>query len=292
MGLKSVAQFRTKAGVSDLFSWMAFANELSEQELEQIPDYILSDTLEKDLDTTINVCAMGLKDTKYLPNDAAIGSAHGALPEGEREGAYIKGWADFEIIGSDGGFVYTEQIISDTVERGQSGFAAAFWLIVKDVCDDGLMLSQDWYRARILYEYYREYPVPPESAFLIGELFKELCVKQAYEGELSAYYANLQDARKRRQRGASSTKKKAEELREYCVNLFVEIAENQGPGIMFAPAEFQARELRKVALKNRPGDFKRSGKPYSDEWFLRNIIEDRKIEIIEKLEERDAAKRL
>ena len=63
-----------------------------------------------------------------------------------------------------------------------------------------------------------------------------------------------------------------------------------GPRIMFAPAEIQAHELRKVALDARPESFVRSGKPYSAEWFLRNVIEDRKLEIIEALEKIQAEK--
>ena len=59
---------------------------------------------------------------------------------------------------------------------------------------------------------------------------------------------------------------------------------------MFAPAEIQAHELRKVALDARPESFVRSGKPYSAEWFLRNVIEDRKLEIIEALEKIQAEK--
>lgn len=284
LGLKHMAQFHTQAGVSSLTSWMAFPEEQDEESLREIPDFILSDTLEKDLNTTINVCAMALMKTKYFPEETKTGGAFGALSEGQREGAYLNEWQDFEIIGCDGQPVYTEADLVGAGSAEQERLAAALWLIVKDICDDGRMLSPDWYRARVLYEFFREYPVPPENAFLIGELYKELCVKQAYEGELSTYYKSLAEEKKRRQRGASATRKKAEELREYCVGLFVELAEKIGPRIMFAPSEIQAYELRKVALEARPDSFVRSGKPYSVEWFLRNVIEDRKLEIIEALE--------
>ena len=279
-----MAQFHTQAGVSSLTSWMAFPDAQDDETLRDIPDFILSDTLEKDLDGTINVCAMALMKTKYLPEKAKTGGAFGAIAEDQREGAYLKAWEDFEIAGCNGLPVYTDADLSEVEDTNHDRLAAALWLIVKDICDDGRMLSPDWYRARILYEFFREYPVPPDNAFLIGELFKELCVKQAYEGELSTYYRSLAVDQERRQKGATATRQKAEELRGYCVQLFVELAEKVGPRIMFAPAEIQAHELRKVALEMRPDSFVRSGKPYSVEWFLRNVIEDRKLEIIEALE--------
>jgi hypothetical protein len=284
LGLKHMAQFHTKAGVSSLTSWMAFPDAQDDEALRDIPDFILSDTLEKDLNITINVCAMALMKTKYLPDEAETGAAFGAMIEGQHEGAYLNAWEDFEIVGCDGLPVYTEASLVEADSTNHARLDAALWLIVKDICDDDRMLSPDWYRARILYEFFREYPVPPENAFLIGELFKELCVKQAYEGELSTYYRSMAEDQDRRQKGASATRQKAEELRAYCVQLFVELAEKVGPRIMFAPAEIQAHELRKVALEKRPDSFLRSGKPYSVEWFLRNVIEDRKLEIIEALE--------
>ena len=284
LGIKRIAQFHTRGGVSNLTSWIGFLEAVDVEDIEQIPDFILSDTLEKDLDVAINVCAMGLRKTKYLPNGTQTGSRGGAISEDEHEGAYLKSWEDFEIVNFVDEPLYTEEILSTAEAAGQTRLATALWLIVKDICEDGRMLSEDWYFARILHEYFREYPIKLESAFLIGELFKELCIKQAYEGDLSAYYVNLADEQLRRQRGAESTKKKAEELREFCVELFVEMAGQGGPRLMMAPAEVQAHELRKAALGKRPDDFVRSGKPYSVEWFLRNIIEDRKVQIVEKLE--------
>ena len=286
LGIKHIAQFHTRAGVSSLTSWVAFLSDVDDDDIEKIPDYILSDTLEKDFDVAINVCAMGLRETKYLPKGTQIGSRMGAVSEGEPEGAYLKSWEDFEITDFEGEPLYTEEILSAAEATGQTRLATALWLIVKDICDDGRMLSEDWYRARVLYEYFREHPIRSESAFLIGELFKELCIKQTYEGDLSTYYLNLADEQSRRQRGAESTKKKAEELRAFCVELFVEMADELGPRLMMAPAEVQANELRKVALSKRPQDFVRSDKPYSVEWFLRNILEDKKVQIVEKLENR------
>ena len=283
-GIKHMAQFRTRAGVSNLTSGVGFLDAVDDDNIEQIPDFILSDTLEKDLDVAVHICAFSLKETKYLPNETEVGGRAGLVTRGEDEREYLKSWEDFEIINFEGQPLYTEEILSAAEAGGETRLATALWLIVKDICDDGRMLSEDWYFARILHEYFREYPIKLESAFLIGELFKELCIKQAYEGDLSAYYVNLADEQLRRQRGAESTKKKAEELREFCVELFVEMAGQGGPRLMMAPAEVQANELRRAALGKRPDDFVRSGKPYSVEWFLRNIIEDRKVQIVEKLE--------
>jgi hypothetical protein len=290
LGLKHIAQFHTQAGVSSLTSWMAFHDEQDAETLCDIPDYILSDTLEKDLNTTINVCARALAGTKYFPKDVKAGESFGAVAEGQREGAYLEAWEDFQIVGFDGLPIYTEATLSDAEDAEQDRLATALWLIVKDICDEGRMLSPDWYLARILFEFFREYPVPPENAFLIGELYKELCVKKAYEGELSTYYRSLTESQQRRQLGASATQKKAEELRDFCVGLFVDLAVSVGPMIMFAPPEIQAHELRKVALEARPDSFVRSGKPYSVEWFLRSVIEDRRLDIIKALERIQAQK--
>lgn len=283
-GVKHIAQFHTRGGVSSLTSGVAFLESVDQEDIEQVPDYILSDTLEKDLHSMVHACAFSLKGTKYLPNQTELRETYGAIAEGEREGVYLKAWEDFKIINFEGEILYTEDILSVSEAAGETRLSAALWLIVKDICDDGRMLSEDWYFARILHEYFREHPIKVESAFLIGELFKELCIKQAYEGDLSTYYINLAEEQLRRQRGAATTKKKAEELREFCVELFVEIANELGPRLMMAPAEVQANELREAALSRRPDDFVRSGKPYSVEWFLRNILEDRKVQIVEKLE--------
>jgi hypothetical protein len=86
LGLKHMAQFHTQAGVSSLTSWMAFPEEQDDESLRDIPDFILSDTLEKDLNVTINVCALELMKTKYFPDGTETGGAFGALIEGQREG--------------------------------------------------------------------------------------------------------------------------------------------------------------------------------------------------------------
>lgn len=285
-GIKHIAQFHTRAGVSSLTSGVGFLGAVDQEDMEQVPDFILSDTLEKDLHSIVCDCAFSLKSTKYFPNQTKVGEKYGAIAEDGREGTYLKAWEDYEIINFESETLYTEDILSVTEAAGETRLSAALWLIVKDICDDGRMLSEDWYYARILHEYFREHPIKVESAFLIGGLFKELCIKQTYEGDLSTYYVNLTDEQLRRQRGAESTKKKAEELREFCVELFVEMSGQIGPRLMMAPPEVQATELRRAALSKRPEDFIRSGKPYSVEWFLRNIIEDRKVEIVEKLENR------
>jgi hypothetical protein len=286
LGIQRMAQFHTRAGVSSLTSGVGFLNAVDEDDFEKIPDYILSDTLEKDLDATISVCALILRDTKYFPKKSQIGTIFGAAAKGEREGLNLKSWEDYEIVNFEGKPLYTEEILSKAEATGQTRLAMALWLIVKDICDDGRMPSKDWYGARMLYEYFREHPIKSESAFLIGALFKELCIKQTYEGDLSTYYLNLADAQLRRQRGAESTKNKAEELREFCVELYVEIADEMGARFMLAPLEVQAIELRRAALEKWPEDFIRSGKPYSIEWFSRNIIEDRKVQIVEGIENR------
>ena len=284
LDFQQMVQFQTRAGVSNLVSTVVFSEARDDDELEQIPDYILSDTLEKDLNGAIERCALGLKDTKYLPSITEIGSQFGALPLGELDGVYLKQWEDFAIINCNGELLYTEEILDEENATSQSRLAMALWLIVKDICDDGRILSEDWYKARMLYEYFYRRPVEPDSCFLIGGLFKELCMKQAFESDLSAYYQGLINEQSRRQRGSETTKSKAEELRSFCVNLFVEMADDLGPRLMLAPAEIQATELMKSALNKRPQDFMRSGKPYSKEWFLRNIIEDQKVQIIAALE--------
>jgi hypothetical protein len=284
LGIQHLAQFYTRAGVSSLVSSVGFLNAVDEDNLEKIPDYILSETLEANLDGAISACALRLRDTKYLPKETQVGTRFGAVAPGEHEGPYLSSWEDFEIVNFEGEPLYTEEMLSEAEAAGQTRLAMALRLIVKDICDDGRMLSEDWYLARMLYEYFRKHPIRLESAFLIGELFKEHCIKQAYEGDLSSYYQNLTDQQLRRQRGAESTKNKAKELRVFCVGLFVEMVDEFGPRLMMAPAEVQATELRKAAIDKRPDDFVRSGKPYSAEWFLRNILEDRKLEIIEGLE--------
>ncbi len=292
LGYKHMAQFYTRAGVSSFTSWFLCTEEMDEESLHEIPDYVLSDTIDEDLPVAINVCTLGLRDSKYFPDEVKAGSSYGAIPEGQREGASLEGWEDFSIIGCDGNLVYTEEMLSAFEKDDPERLSTALQLIVKDICDDGRMLSEDWYYARIIDEYFRNYPVLLGNAFLIGWLYKELCIKQSFEADLSTYYASLADSQQRRQKGTTVTKQKAEELREYCVGLFADLAEKDGPRLMLAPAELRAKALRKAALENRPDDFVRAGKPYSEEWFLRNIIEDRKLDIVQVLERRKAEKRL
>lgn len=53
------------------------------------------------------------KKTRFLPEKTEIGERFGAVQEGEREGAYIKNWQDFEIAGCAGAHVHTEQKPTD-----------------------------------------------------------------------------------------------------------------------------------------------------------------------------------
>ena len=195
LGISRMAQFQLKAGISSLTSGLAFFDEIDDEALEQVPDCVLSDSLECDLDAIVSICAMMLKQGKYRPDNAEVGSRHGALPEGVREGAYVEGWEDYSITDCRGEQLYTDDQLDLLGKPPSCRLGAAFWLIVQDICNDGRMLSEDWYNARIVLEYFREYPIRPESAFLIGMLYKELCVKEQYEGDLSEYYSVRTPAR-------------------------------------------------------------------------------------------------
>jgi len=284
LGISQMAQFQLKAGISSLTSGLAFFDEVDDEALEQVPDYVLSDSLECDLDAIVSICAMMLKQGKYLPDNAEVGSRHGALPEGVRDGVYVEGWEDYSITDCRGEQLYTEVQLDLFGEPPSCRLGAAFWLIVQDICNEGRMLSEDWYHARIVLEYFREYPIRPESAFLIGMLYKELCVKEQYEGDLSEYYSKLAEQQESRKKGTEATKRKAEEQRDFCVRLFAKIALEAGPRIMMAPPEQQARELRRRVLEERPADFQRAGRPYSEAWFLQNVIEDRRLDIVQMIE--------
>ena len=274
LGVKHLAQYRSVEGISNITSSIGFLDAVDDDVLHEIPDYILSDNIEADLSITIVACCWALQRTKYLPNETRAG--------GGGSGAKLRNWRDFQILTFEGQLLYTEEMFEDLEEHESLG--QALWLIVKDICDDGRIFSEDWYNARMLLEYFREYPVPPNSAFLIGNLDKELSVKQAYEAELSEYYSKLAATKEGQAKGTDGTKKKAAELRDYCVGLFAKMAQDEGARLTMAPALMRARKLRSRALGERREDFLRNGKPYGDAWFLKNIIEDRRLEIIEEIE--------
>lgn len=262
-----------------------FFDSVSKDEVREIPDYVLSDTLQADLESSVAVCIRELKKTKYIPADAAEGCRYGFMHEGQREGEYIDGWEDYEILGANGEPVYTKEIMSTAEDAGEFLLTVALGLIVRDICDSGDFLTQDWYQARIVQEYFQNYPITANSAYLIGELFKEMCAKGQFEGDLKSYYARLSINQAGRQKGTKKTSQKAEHLRDYCVELFVKLAKELGVRLLLAPDKHQARQLRTAALAERLEDFLHNGKPYSEEWFLRHIIEDRRLEIVQALEE-------
>ena len=207
------------------------------------------------------MCLWELNSTKCLPANSIIGSRHGVIKDLEREGACVEGWLDFVVPGHLEQPVYTEETIETASDAGEHPISAAMWLVAKDICDAGGSLSHEWYQIRICYEYFREYPVPPDNAYLIGELFKELCGRQMFEGDLRVYCQGLLDTQARRKAGAASTKANAEQLREFCVALFADMEISQGARLILAPPEVQAEELKSAAMKKRPLDFLRDGKP-------------------------------
>lgn len=291
MGIQHMSRFYTKAGVSSLYSGVGFLTQTSEEEVQDLPDYVLSDCLQSDLDSNVRVCLHNLKKTKYFPGDAQFGTRFGAIPEGEREGVHGEGWKDFDTVNSNGEPLYSPEDLSEIASQGLDELGHVLWLITKDICDSGGFLSPDWYHARIGSEYFKDYPVSLNSANLIGELFKELCAKEQFEGDLSENYQRLAINEAGREKGTNKNKEKAEELRDYCVGLFVELAEEMGARLLMAPIEVRAEELKKAALLKRPNDFQRAGKPYSKEWFLRGVLEDRNMEIIAAIEAREKLKK-
>lgn len=282
LGIGADAEYFTRHGVSSQVSFPLFVGDVPENELQVIPDFILSDSLEKDLSSAVFVCACELRKTKYLPDTAEAVLVGGAVPDGRREGANLEKWKDLGIVNYEGCPLYTQEDL-DVVTDGNE-LRLALWLIVKDICDDGGFLSEDWYYARILLEYFFAYPVEENRAYLIGALFKELCIKQVFEKDLSTYYKSEEEAQIARVKGASINKDKAEELRQYCVGLFVELYRTNGPRLLLAPDAIKADELMRLALSRRPTDFQRGGKPYRKEWFLNNVIEDRRLEIAQAIE--------
>lgn len=288
LGIHRDARYYTNAGVSSWVSDVLFLSEVDEESLQAIPDYILSDTLEKSIDGSIFSCMVFAKNSKYLPEEVKFSSKLGAIEEGDREGAELKNWEKFDIESVDGNPLYLPEDLEVCSKNKFEQLAFALDLIVRDICNDGGFLSLDWFRFRILYEYFREYPLPSTNAYLIGELYKELILKSRFEGDLTHYYTNLDEAQKRRAIGTAATKEKASKLRDYCVEEFVNLAEQFGPRFLMAPPEVQAEELRKAVLSKRKDDYSRANKPYRVEWFLRNIIEDRKFELLEGLEKNNS----
>jgi hypothetical protein len=283
LGVEHMAQFHIRAGVSSLAATMGFPSQLNEEDLGQIPDYIHSETLEKDLDSIISFCVLMLTETKFFPTSTEAWVVVAESQDGFKRSVHIKGWEDYQIVNFEGDPLYTEEILSEAAALGDAPLATALFLIVKDICDDGRIMSEDWYRARMILEYFRESPIPPENAFLIGALHKELCVKQAYEGDLANYYKKLTQENIARSRGTNTTRGRGVELRAFSVDLFVEMVEATGPLLLLATPKEKAKELRKAAIAKRPEDFMHRGKPYSEQWFLKNVIEDKKGEILEKL---------
>lgn len=278
-----MAQFHIRAGVSSLALWMAFPNKLDEEGLDNISDYIHSENLSKNLDFTVSFCVHFLMKTKYFPGDTKAWIMFGEPSNGSSHNVQITGWEDYQIVNFEGEPLYTKEILSEAEALGDNPLATALFLIVKDMCDDGRIMSEDWYGARMVLEYYREDPVPPENAFLIGMLHKELCVKQAYEVDLTNYYKKLAEADIARRRGANTTREKGLELRALSVDLFIALVEEVGPPLWFASPIEQAKALRKAAIGHSPAEFMRDGKPLSEQWFLKHVIEDRKAEIVAKL---------
>jgi len=258
-GIRHGTRYHTSAGVSSLYSEVYFLDDVSEDDIQEIPDYVKSDNLQVDIESTVTVCLLELKHSKYLPSGAKIGSRFGALPKGDREGVYLTGWEDFDILGVYGQPLYTKDEVSLTIEADVFPLSIALERIVRDICDADEFLSERWYYARIAQEYFATYPLRLNSAYLIGELFKEVCMKQQFEGDLKSYYLSLGKAQAHRKKGTQRNQDKAEELRQYCVELFVKLAKKLGPRLQMAPFEHQARELRTEALKERPDDFNRAG---------------------------------
>jgi len=291
LGIEQMAQFHIRAGISSLASTMAFPKKVDEEVRGQIPDYIHSENIEKDLMSIVSFHAHSLKKTKYFPNNAeAWVMCEGSSGGVERSVQIIK-WKDYQIINFEGKPLYTKEILSEAEALGDDPLATALFLIVKDICDDGRIMSEDWYRARMILEYFRECPVPQENAFLIGTLHKELCVKQAYEVDLSNYYKKLTEANNARSRGTNTTRSKGAELRAFSVELFVEMVTETEPWLLLLSPIEQAKALRKVAIERRPKDFMHNDQPLSEQWFLKKIIEDKKVEIGDKLKDLHRSKK-
>jgi hypothetical protein len=266
-GIQHGTRHYTKAGVSSLYSEVNFLTDVSEEDASDIPDYVLSETLQSDIEATVTTCLLELKSSKYIPSDIEVGSQFGALSEGEREGAYVKGWEDFEIEGAFGQPLYTADEISTAIQAGSFPLSFALERIVRDICDSGEFLSESWYFARIAQEYFNECPIRKNSAYLIGELFKEVCMKREYEGDLKSYFDGLRANRENKKKGTAANQQKAKELREYCVDLFIQLINENGYTLAMAPPEVQASELQSAAISRRPNDFSRAGKPYKKVWF-------------------------
>ena len=256
-----------------------------------MPDYILSATLEKDLNVVVRKAAAGLKKTKYFPENVKIETEFGTIPDGRYGCVELTDWEDFSIKESAGEPLYTKEILEDIKQDEFDPLAYVLLLIVNDICNDGLFFSQDWYYARVLLEYFRETPTPQENAFLIGMLWKELSLKESFEEDLVEYYDRLKADQNNRSKGTAATKEKAENLRSIGVEIAAKLAIEQGPRMMMAPAIVRAREIRKFALAEYGDVFVRSGKPYSEQWFLNNVVEDRREDILQEIERLDRAKK-
>lgn len=135
-GTKKMSQHHTKGGISSLISTISWLDDISDQDLEDIPDHVLSDNLDKDMDSSVSVCALGLKRSKYLPERTRV-FTWGVAPEGHREGVTLERWQDFNILNFQDEPLYTKEDLASASDENDEQLAFSLSLIVKDICDDG-----------------------------------------------------------------------------------------------------------------------------------------------------------
>lgn len=291
LGIKKLAQYELSKGISSLTSSIGFLEDVDDEQISDIPDYVVSENIEKDFDSIVVTCILLFQKYKYLPNTAKINTTYGAVPKGQNEGVSIDNWEDYSIKNYYNQPLYTVRDVESFTDVNGNALGGIMNMIVRDICDDGKILSEEWYLARIITEYFEEYPVRISNSFLIGMLWKELCIKDQIEDSLEDYFLRLKREKESRKKGALKSKEKAEELRSHCVSIAVNLALDRGAKFMMAPPSLQAKTIREIAIRDRCDDFMRGGKKYSENWFLKNIVEDMKLDIIEAIEQIQTSKK-
>lgn len=139
--------------------------------------------------------------------------------------------------------------------------------------------SNDWYAAKILWEYSKL----TRNEFLIGVLWDQLCQKQTNEETFSTG----QKSQEQRKQGAKTTHLNSEKRKQKIVEIAMRLADELGIEFWMMRDDEKVEKIRAVALREARTLFQWGGKPNSNRYFL-ELYEDQKIEIRKAIEAKKA----
>lgn len=158
---------------------------------------------------------LAMTDCAYLDRDAILNGDISKIFKCRGESKVVGAFLNTEAIGLAGALIWQDWTHEKWQAVSKNEVAAMAYYVLTDQCDNGELMSLEWYCAKIVFEFFKSEIPSAESIFLIGILYGQVCTfSQDKLGAMALMPLNNEARKKGHKTNTENRKKRIQSLME------------------------------------------------------------------------------